>query len=50
MWMVFILDDSADAAHKDDVQAMANIIIEALHNPHTPRPQNEWVGGEVARQ
>jgi len=40
----------ADVAHKDDVQVMANITMEALHNPHTPRPKDEWAGGEATRQ
>jgi len=29
---------------------MANIIMDALRNPHTPRPKGEWIGGEVTRQ
>jgi hypothetical protein len=50
MYTYFIFDDFADVAHYDDVQAMADITMEALRNPHTPRPKDEWVGGEVTRQ
>jgi len=24
--------------------------VDAMRNPHTPRPKGEWVGGEIARQ
>jgi hypothetical protein len=29
---------------------MARIIMDAMHNPCQPRPEGEWVGGEIARQ
>ena len=48
--MLLVFEDSADVAHNDDVQLMADITMEVLHNPHTPRPKDEWVGGEVTRQ
>jgi hypothetical protein len=50
LWSFVAFDDCADITHKDDVQAMADITMEALHNPHTPRPKDEWVGGEFIRQ
>ena len=36
--------------HEDEVRVMANAMMDALHNPHTPRPKGEWVGGEITRQ
>lgn len=50
MNMFFVYDEYSDVAHEDDVQVMANIIMDALRNPHKPRPKGEWVGGEVTRQ
>jgi Delta6-protoilludene synthase len=50
MHIYFVFDEYSDAAHEDDVQVMANIVMDALRNPHKPRPEGEWVGGEMARQ
>ncbi|KAI0292682.1 terpenoid synthase [Multifurca ochricompacta] len=48
---VFLLfDEYSDVADADEVQEMVNIIMDALRNPHTPRPRGEWIGGEVTRQ
>jgi hypothetical protein len=50
MNMFFIYDEYSDVAHEDEVQVYANIIMDALHNPHKPRPKDEWIGGEITRQ
>jgi len=50
MNMFFVFDEYSDVAHEDDVQMMADIGMDALRNPHKPRPRSEWVGGEVTRQ
>ena len=50
MNMFFVFDEYSDVAHEDDVQIMADIGMDALRNPHKPRPEGEWVGGEVTRQ
>ena len=50
MTATFFFDDCTDVAHKDDVQVMADVCMDALRNPHTPRPKDEWVGGEIMRQ
>jgi len=50
MNMFFVYDEYSDVSHEDDVQVMADIIMDALRNPHKPRPEGEWVGGEVTRQ
>ncbi|KAI0284089.1 terpenoid synthase [Russula brevipes] len=50
MHVYYIYDEYSDVAHEDEVQVMANVIKDALRDPHTPRPKGEWVGGEVTRQ
>ena len=45
-----VYDEIYDESHEDEVQVMSNAIMDALRNPHTPRPEGEWVGGEVTRQ
>ncbi|KAI0265534.1 terpenoid synthase [Gloeopeniophorella convolvens] len=45
-----VFDEHTDFAHEDDVQIMANNFVDAVRNPHTARPKDEWVGGEIARQ
>lgn len=50
MNMFFVYDEYSDVSHEDDVQVMADIIMDTLRNPHKPRPEGEWVGGEVTRQ
>ena len=50
MNMFFVYDEYSDVAEPEEVQVMANIIMDALRNPHKPRPSGEWVGGEVTRQ
>ncbi|KAI0290412.1 terpenoid synthase [Multifurca ochricompacta] len=48
---VFLLcDGCSDIADGDGVQEMVNTTMDALRNPHTPRPRGEWIGGEVTRQ
>lgn len=50
MNMFFVFDEYSDVAPEDEVQVMADIIMDALRNPYQPRPKGEWVGGEVTRQ
>jgi Delta6-protoilludene synthase len=50
MNMFFVYDEYSDVAPEDEVQVMADIIMDALRNPHEPRPKGEWIGGEVTRQ
>jgi hypothetical protein len=50
MNLVFLYDEYSDKSHEDEVQVMKNAMMDALLNPHTPRPKGEWVGGEFARQ
>ncbi|VDC01312.1 unnamed protein product [Peniophora sp. CBMAI 1063] len=46
----FYYDEYSDVAPPEEVQVMADVIMDAMYNPHKPRPQGEWVGGEVTRQ
>jgi len=50
MNLFFVIDEHTDVATTETVQSQVDIIMDALHNPHTLRPKNEWIGGEVARQ
>ncbi|KAJ7112783.1 terpenoid synthase [Mycena crocata] len=46
----FIIDEYSDVADANGARIQADIIMHALKNPHVPRPEVEWIGGEVARQ
>jgi hypothetical protein len=37
----FVYDEYSDVAHEDEVQVLADIITNALCDPHTPQPQRE---------
>lgn len=50
MNLFFIIDEHSDVEDELVVRQMADIIKDALRNPHKPRPLGEWVGGEATRQ
>ena len=50
MNLFFVIDEYSDVAEADEVERQADIVMDALRNPHKPRPKGEWVGGEVTRQ
>ncbi|KAF8547657.1 terpenoid synthase [Imleria badia] len=50
MSLVFVIDEYSDASEPSEVRKQKDVIMDALHNPHKPRPKGEWIGGEVARQ
>ncbi|KAF8474316.1 isoprenoid synthase domain-containing protein [Gautieria morchelliformis] len=50
MNLAFVIDEHTDVADGKTARNQADIVMDALRNPHTPRPTGEWVGGEVARQ
>ncbi|KAI0293867.1 terpenoid synthase [Multifurca ochricompacta] len=50
MNMVFVFDEYTDRATAEEAQVYADIAMDALRNPHVPRPKGEWIGGEVTRQ
>ncbi|KAJ7798178.1 terpenoid synthase [Mycena leptocephala] len=50
MNLFFVIDEHSDVSTTETVRQQADVVMDAIRNPHTPRPENEWVGGEVARQ
>ncbi|KDQ62253.1 hypothetical protein JAAARDRAFT_453389 [Jaapia argillacea MUCL 33604] len=46
----FVIDEYTDVESAPVVHQMIDIVIDALNNPHKPRPQGEVVLGEMARQ
>ncbi|THH12036.1 hypothetical protein EW146_g7845 [Bondarzewia mesenterica] len=46
----FVFDAYSDVADEVTVNAQREIIMDALRHPHTPRPDDECVLGEMARQ
>ena len=50
MQLVFMFDEYSDRSLPSEVRKQKDAIMDALRNPHKPRPKGEWLGGEVARQ
>ncbi|KAL7796671.1 isoprenoid synthase domain-containing protein [Trichoderma ceciliae] len=50
MHLFFMFDEYSDKASPDEVLYQAQIMLDALKSPETPRPKGEWVGGEIMRQ
>ncbi|KAI0146266.1 isoprenoid synthase domain-containing protein [Xylariaceae sp. FL1272] len=50
MHLFFMFDEHSDKSGPVETRNQVRIQMDALHNPHKPRPQGEWVGGEFARQ
>ncbi|OIW25415.1 terpenoid synthase [Coniochaeta ligniaria NRRL 30616] len=50
MNLFFVIDEYTDVATESEAREMARIIMDAIYNPCRPRPEDEWVGGEIARQ
>ncbi|KUJ12619.1 terpenoid synthase [Mollisia scopiformis] len=50
MNLFFIFDEHSDKCNGDEVWNQVDIIMDAFHFPEKPRPEGEWIGGEVARQ
>jgi Delta6-protoilludene synthase len=48
--LIVIIDESTEAADGKTARMQADTVMDAFLNPHTPRPAEEWVGGEMARQ
>ncbi|KAG1738244.1 terpenoid synthase [Suillus lakei] len=51
-WMriAFFIDEYSDVVGPNDVRKQKSITMDALHNPDKPRPEGEWIGGEIVRQ
>lgn len=50
MNLFFVIDEYTDVAAEAQAREMARTIMDAIHNPGRPRPEGEWIGGEIARQ
>ncbi|KAK7688467.1 Delta(6)-protoilludene synthase [Cerrena zonata] len=50
MNLFFVFDEYSDVADATEVRRQADIIMDALRNPSSPRLKGEWVGGEITRQ
>ncbi|KUI60988.1 Delta(6)-protoilludene synthase [Cytospora mali] len=46
----FIFDEHSDKWDPGEVRSQADVIMDALRDPEKPRPEGEWVGGEITRQ
>jgi len=46
----YLLDEIAEMSEESEVRKQWTIVKDAMHNPHKPRPEGEWIGGEVMRQ
>ncbi|CAA7261880.1 unnamed protein product [Cyclocybe aegerita] len=49
MNLFFVVDEHTDAMDARSVQDWVDIVVDALHHPHTPRPAGEPKVGEIAR-
>jgi len=50
MNLFFVIDEYSDVSEPSEVREQKDVIMDALRNPHKPRPKGEWPGAEVARQ
>ncbi|KAI6163689.1 terpenoid synthase [Pisolithus thermaeus] len=50
MIVYFIVDEYTDVEDANRAAEIVNVIIDALNNPHRPRPEGEMILGEVVRQ
>lgn len=50
MIVYFIVDEYTDVEDADRAAEMVDIIIDALKNPHRPRPEGEVILGEIIKQ
>jgi hypothetical protein len=48
--VLIIVDDYTDVENAAVAEAMVDIVIDALHNPHKIRPEGECILGEIVRQ
>ncbi|KAI0784430.1 terpenoid synthase [Abortiporus biennis] len=49
MNLFFVIDEHSDVADNDTVRCQMDCVMDALRNPHKPRPDGEGIGGEVTR-
>jgi hypothetical protein len=50
MNLFFVIDEHTDIAATETARQQADIVMDAIRNPHKPRPKGEWIGGKVAQE
>ncbi|KAJ7186375.1 isoprenoid synthase domain-containing protein [Mycena filopes] len=50
MNLFFVIDEYTDVEDAATVRGMVDVVIDALNNPHKPRPVGELILGEATRQ
>ena len=50
MNLLLLFDEYSDVEDEKTIQEFASIMMDALRNPHKPRPAGESLLGEVSRQ
>ena len=48
--LLFVVDEYTDNMGRADTQKLADIVLDAIRNPMRPRPKDEHLLGEMARQ
>ncbi|KAJ6474479.1 terpenoid synthase [Mycena vitilis] len=50
MNLFFVIDEHTDVSSTEKAREQASTIMDAIRNPHKPRPEGEWIGGKVAQE
>ena len=50
MNVFFMFDEHSDKCSAAEVWEQVDILMDAVGDPTKPRPEGEWVGGEIVRQ
>jgi len=50
MHVFFLVDEYTDVESAHAVRDIVAIVLDAMHNPHHPRPEGEIIVGEITRQ
>lgn len=50
MNLFFAIDEYSDAGTESGVREIADVVLDALKNPHKPRPEGETPLGAVAKE
>lgn len=50
MHVFFVFEEYSDISSPNEVQKLADVVMDALRNPLRARPEGEWIGGEMTRQ
>jgi Delta6-protoilludene synthase len=50
MNVFFVIDEYTDLANGIETRYLADIVMDALWNPHKERPSGEWIGGQIVQE